>query len=703
MKLSGAGKLFVFLSLICVVPAQTGDPYTLAEQAWRRGEYTAANDYFRSAVGLQPKNADYRVRWGRFFLERFQPVDAEKLFEEALELNAFHAGAMLGLAMVASESCDPKAVELAQRAVKLDPKLVEGYELLARMALEEGDFKKADKEADRALAVSPKALDAMATHATVLLLNDKPADQWFDRIFRIDPKYGKAYSQAGDLFILNRRYEEGIAFLDKALERDPKLWSVHSDLGVNLMRLGKEDEARKHLEIAYANEYKDAATVNTLTLMDSYKNFDTIRSGNVILKLHKKESALLRPYIETELKRAIETYDRKYKFKLERPVQLEVYPDHEDFAVRTLGMPGLGALGVTFGYVVAMDSPSGRKPGSFHWASTLWHELSHVYVLSATKHRVPRWFTEGMAVHEETATSPDWGDRLDPEAITAIKDKKLLPIAELDRGFVRPRYRSQVIVSYFQAGRICDYITEKWGYDKLLAMMHDYAKPMNTPEVVELELGVKPEEFDRQFLAWLDSKTKNTVAHFDEWRKRLKAVAAANSEKRYDDVIREGLAIRDMYPDYVEAGSVYEFLATAYLAKDDKAKAMAELEKWASIGGRSPVVLKKLAGLQQDAGKKREAAITLNRINYISPVGDEDLHRTLGELYLETNNTQGAIREYQAVLHSKPQDPASSHYNLARALNAANQKDQAKDEVLLALEAAPGYKPAQRLLLELSK
>ena len=41
-----------------------------------------------------------------------------------------------------------------------------------------------------------------------------------------------------------------------------------------------------------------------------------------------------------------------------------------------MGLPGLGALGVTFGKVVAMDSPSGRKPGDFHWASTLWHELS---------------------------------------------------------------------------------------------------------------------------------------------------------------------------------------------------------------------------------------------------------------------------------------------------------------------------------------
>src|SRR5580692_5257550 len=101
-------------------------------------------------------------------------------------------------------------------------------------------------------------------------------------------------------------------------------------------------------------------------------------------------------------------------------------------------MPGLGALGVTFTgklgdknyYSIAMDSPSSdqRPPGSFHWASTLWHEMSHVYTLSMTDSKVPRWFTEGIAVHEETAVNPEWGDRLSPDIIQWIKDAKLLPI-----------------------------------------------------------------------------------------------------------------------------------------------------------------------------------------------------------------------------------------------------------------------------------
>ena len=117
--------------------------------------------------------------------------------------------------------------------------------------------------------------------------------------------------------------------------------------------------------MCYDNGYRDAATVNSLRLLDSYKNFVTFKDDQHDPQAAQEGSELLRPYFETELKRAIATYEKKYKMKLPGPVQVEVYPDHEDFAVRTMGMPGLGALGVTFGDVVAMDSPSGRPPGSF--------------------------------------------------------------------------------------------------------------------------------------------------------------------------------------------------------------------------------------------------------------------------------------------------------------------------------------------------
>ena len=647
--------------------SKSGDPAIQAEGFWGLRDYKAANDAFRAAVAAHPKDPKLRVRWGRMYLEHWQRGDATDLFKEALEIDKDYGPALLGLALVAADSFDGRARELAEGALKNDPKLVEARELIARIALEDNNPEKAAAEAKKALDISPEALDAMSILATIDLLNDKKTTEWTERIFKINPVYGKAYETAGHFFVINRRYDEGIRAYRKALEIEPTLESARSELGINLMRFGEDDEARKQLEEAYNAGYQTDPTVNSLRLLDSYKNYETTKTPTTTLRLNKKEAALLRPYFQSELDRALATYEKKYKYKLNSPVQVEVYPNHTDFEVRTVGMPGLGALGVTFGTVVAMDSPSSRKPGSFHWDSTLWHELSHVYVLSMTASRVPRWFTEGLAVFEETAAAPDWGDRLDPEAISAIKNKKLLPIAELDRGFIHPTYPSQVIVSYFQAGKICNFINEKWGYDKLLAMIHDFAELTPTPQVIEKELNMKPEEFDRQFLAWLEPQTKRTVDGFDEWKKRLRGISENAKAKSWNEVITEGNAIRDIYPDYVELGSVYEFLSDAWLAKGDKAKAMAELERYSTTGGRNPATLKELASLEAEQGKKREAAATLERLNLIY-LKDEDAHKRLGELYMDLGNPSRAIREFQAVLAAPPDRLfARAHFPRSRA------------------------------------
>jgi hypothetical protein len=51
----------------------------------------------------------------------------------------------------------------------------------------------------------------------------------------------------------------------------------------------------------------------------------------------------------------------------------------------------------------------------------------------------------------------------------------------------------------------------------------------------------------------------------------------------------------------------------------------------------------------------------------------------------------------------KSGDTAQTHYELAQALSAAHRLSEAKDHVILALEAAPDFKPAQQLLLKLSQ
>jgi tetratricopeptide (TPR) repeat protein len=609
----------------------------------------------------------------------------------------------LGLAVVSVDGFEGQAAGYLAKAIELNPKLAEAHELMADLALTNDDRGAAVAEADKAIALENDALDAMAIHAAVELLADRSPDEWFAKIRAINPGYGEAYARVARQLELHYRYEDAVTYYRKAIEADPGLWSAHSALGIDLMRLGKEDEPYKELELSYNNDYRDAATVNSLRLLDSYKNFDTIRDDTSILRLNKTEAAQLLPYMQSELHTILATYQKKYRMTLPGPVQVEVYPNHEDFAVRTMGMPGLGALGVTFGEVVAMDSPSARKPGDFNWGATLWHEMSHVFILTATNHRVPRWFTEGLAVHEEGERSPEWRNRATPEVMLAIRDKKLLPVTRLDRGFVFPEYPTQVTVSYFQAGSICDFIEAKWGEQKLLDMVHSYARLQTTQQAIEQDLGLPAEDFDKQYLAWINQKYGTEAAHFDEWRTKLKALVVAAQQKQYKTVLEQGPAVIAMYPKYVDDASAYELMAEAARATGDTKTEASNLAAYEHAGGQMPDMLKRLATLEAAAGQEAEAAATLQRLNYIYPIKDGDLHRRLGDLLYAQKQYQDSIREYSVLLASSPVDKAGAEFDLAQAYFAAGQKDKAEDSVLAALETAPGYRPAQKLLLELQQ
>ncbi len=682
---------------------RSSNDYDRAEGFWGLVQWEQANAQFRLATQSADSDPDYKVRWGMLLHERFNDSDAAGLFREALSKDPSNAHAYVGLALISVATFDGHAAEYAAKAIALDPQLAEAHELMADIALTNDDREAAIAEADKAIAIEDDAVDAMSIHAAVELLADRPPEAWFDKIRGVNPTDGEPYVRIGQQLELHYRYEDAVTYYRKAIEADSQLWAAHSALGVDLMRLGKEDEPYKELELAYENGYRDAATVNSLRLLDSYKNFDTFRDGATILKLNKSESALLLPYIQPELHTIIDTYEKKYRMKLPGPVQVEVYPNHEDFAVRTTGMPGLGALGVTFGEVVAMDSPSARKPGDFNWGSTLWHEMSHVFILTATNHRVPRWFTEGLAVHEEGMHSSEWRNRVTPDVLVAIRDKKLLPVGKLDRGFVFPDYPSQVIVSYFQAGTICDFIGEKWGEGKLLDLVHSYAQMQTTPQAIQQNLALSLDDFDKQYLAWIDRKYGAEASHFDEWREKLKTLVAAAEQKKFDTVQQLLPAVLALYPEYVDDANAYELMAQDAALRGDAKSEIAALTPYEHQGGQSPDLLKRLAKLEQDDGQPDEAIATLERINYIYPVKDEELHHSLGDLLFAQKQYDGAIREYNAVIASNPVDKAGAEYNLAQAYFAAGQKDKAQDSVLAALEVAPGYRPAQKLLLELQQ
>lgn len=693
-----------------------------AESAWALRDMHRANALFREAVNRRPKDPYIRVRWGYLYLDTHAAAEAAKLFNEALSIDKDYAPAKVGAATVLANRFEGKAHDLVQEALKADPNLVKGYVLLAAMSIEEEDYEKAEEHITKGLEAAAELgdspLEFYTLRASLDLLRGKEDSEWTRKALEHNPAYGKIYADPAHFYVISRRYREATELLRKAIAVDPELWSAHADLGVNLMRQGADKEGRKHFEMAYQGDAFNPKTTNWLRLLDSLKNFETssnkddvllktpeeleasVGKPEIILQLHSKEAAVLRPYVMELAEESIELFANKYQFQPKQPIRIEMYPDHDDFAVRTMGMPGLGLLGVTFGYVVAMDSPSGRAPGSFHWGTTLWHELAHVFTLEATEHLVPRWYSEGISMYEEWQARSGWGERISTDFLAAMKEDKLLPIAELDKGFVRPRYQGQVAVSYFQAGLVCQLIADQWGFPKLVELLEGFSEQITTAENIEAVLGVSAEEFDKRFEDYLQGEFGELLQRLPEFRKAMKKALVAAKAKNWDEVLEPATDALDIFPDFVQPANPYVVLATAHDELGDKVAAAKYLKEYQDRGGKNPRYVKKLAEWLDGLDRRAEAIEALQGLIYVTP-GDPELHVQLGEWLLEEKRPAEAVRQFRTHLVSEPLDLAGAHFNLARAYHMMGNAENTRKHLLSSLEAAPSYRPAQKLLLEI--
>ncbi|HEY5623148.1 MAG TPA: tetratricopeptide repeat protein, partial [Gammaproteobacteria bacterium] len=687
-----------------------------AEASWSLGDLQTANSYFQTAIEIYPDDAHARARWGYLFIATHQDNDAVKLFQEALELEPELADAMLGIASVAAGRFEERANELVDQVIESHPERLDGYLLKARMSLEEGNLGEADELLADALEVVERTdvvpLELYALYAARDLLHDVVDSPWTGRALEYNPGYGDIYAIPAHFYVITRRYRQAIELYERAVETQPNLWSAHAELGVNLLRENRIDDAQRHLQIAYGGDPFSAQIVNTLRLIDSFDNFQVIERlaeegenaphPGMILRLHNDEAAVLDPYVTDLVNDSIATFSERYQFDLGEPVIVELYPEHDDFAVRTSGLPGIGLLGVTFGYLVAMDSPTGRAEGDFHWGTTLWHEMAHVFTLEATAHLVPRWYSEGISVYEEWSTGPLPGRHIPLHVLQAIEEDKLLPILELDSGFIRPTYEGQVMVSYMQAGLICQYIADRWGQQGLVDVLNGFGDGLTTAEVLQPALGISASDFDRGFDDFLQRELGATLASLPAWQDELRSAIESLSEESWQKAIEAADRAIVSYPGHVAENSAYLVKARAHDELGQIDLATDALEQYWRRGGYEPTALKRLAGWLAEADRTADSVSVLSDALWVSPL-DDALHVQLGGWLLAEEMPELALREFEASLAMNPYDQAAAYYRLATAYQQLGDDARTLEHLLYALEIAPHYREAQQLLLEIAR
>src|SRR5678816_3110081 len=126
----------------------------------------------------------------------------------------------------------------------------------------------------------------------------------------------------------------------------------------------------------------------------------------------------------------------RYRLEPTGPVNLELFGDAQEFAVRTTGLPAIGVSGVCFGRVITSLAPSNH---AFNWGMVLTHELAHVFAIQLSRSRVPRWFTEGLSELETARLRPEWTRHDDAALYVALRQGELPPLLALSNAFVTAR------------------------------------------------------------------------------------------------------------------------------------------------------------------------------------------------------------------------------------------------------------------------
>ena len=691
-------------------------------------KYKEANDVIGEATSDDAEFIEANLVGGELYTTKYNYAEAATFFTDALDTNPNSARAHLGIAANKQIEGGEEMQAALNKALEINPNYVDAFNLRAWILLEKEEYEPALKDLESALKINPNSLNAHSLKATLFWLQNRKADsdKEINTTLAINPKYGRLYETLSHFAGQTRRYAEGAEFSKQAFTLSPSLWDAHLSYGIALTRAGKIDEGRVAIETSFKGDPFNVRAKNTLDLLDVLAEYPIIKRGDFIIRASEKENPAITPYAGNLLDEAVKTLSAKYKFTPRAPITVEIYENHEDFAVRTLGLPGLGALGVCFGQVVTLDSPSARAAGEFNWGSTLWHEYTHVITLQATDNRIPRWFSEGLSVYEERRARKGWGDDWNVNNLKAFADGRFFKIADLDGGFLRPKTADSVPLAYFEASQVCEFITDKYGFEKILEMLAQYKAGVKNLDALQAVLKTTNEEFDKNFKEYLQNKVgKYVTAAQPLWKqaptekpKKENAIAAAEANPNdFLANLRAGTLLKDedatkaipylkrsieLFPYYTGNGNAYELLSTIYEGKSDKQAQADTLESFVRVAENEIEALKKLTQLRLALGDKAKALEALQLSFFINPF-DAAQHLIAGDLYLDQKDSKAAITEYQVALALKPANLAEAHYNLARAQFADGNKGAARKAILQSLEIAPTYSQALDLLLKLRR
>ena len=461
-----------------------------------------ANEAFNLAELAQPGFVPTLLWRADLFLEKHDPGHAEEVIAETLQRAPHHPDALVAMAHVKlAQTYDFAAAgQLAQQALDVDPRHAGARFVKAGIELRDMNLARADAEIDAGLAHNPRDLPLLSLRATVRFLADD--QQGFvrarEKVFGLNREYARFFEIVGEYAEWEHRYDEIVEMMRSALLVDPEDPNARAELGINLLRAGYDERGVRELDRAFERDPFNVRVFNTLRLYEEIipEAYVTVERGVFRIRYPRDGQELLDRYVPRLLEEAFDGMVQRYGFTPQTPVGVELYPNREHFAVRTVGLPNTGIQGVCFGRTFASMSPGQEK---FNLGMTLWHELSHVFHIQRSRSRVPRWFTEGLAEWETLTARQEWRRELDPELYEALRMGRIPHIEGMNRAFTHAEDMEDMATAYYASTKILTMFAQRYGIERVSQMLRLWGAGKRTPEVLHEALGVDPQQLDKDF------------------------------------------------------------------------------------------------------------------------------------------------------------------------------------------------------------
>ena len=673
---------------------------------------------------LNPENASIYAAIGQLALDKNDYGLAAENFGKAIEFQPDDPDLFYGLAQAYQPSDHEKTVAAIQQALQLNPNHVGCLLMLVEQHVSAESYDDAARILEQILEVNPHQPIAWSYRAVLAHLDNDPANEGKYRGNAlghwpgnpaVDHVIGRELSQ-------KYRFQESVKYQRRSLMYQEDYLPAKMQLAHDLLRLGQELEGWKLADEVFDADQYSVVAHNLVTLRNNLAKFRTLEGNGFVVRMETEESFIYGVQVLELLTDAKKQLCEKYGVELETPVFVEIFPRQQDFAIRTFGLPGgSGFLGVCFGRLITMNSPAAQGANLTSWESVLWHEFCHVVTLQKTKNKMPRWLSEGISVYEEHLADSAWGELINPKYREMLLDPELTPVSKLSGAFLNPKTGLDLQFAYFESSLVVEFIVNEYGIESLVKVLDELS--FGTPINDALRRHVAPPEFlDKQFAKFArqlankfaagadwDKPDLPAEADLDQWRKwnqdhpgniaGLLTLSKKLIEAReYDGALKFLDEIVELDP--AASPSVYVLQARAYRELGDQNKEQASLEMLTKLDADSVEPLSRLLELLATSGQWELTKKYARRLFALNPLIPSS-HRYLSIAAEKTNDDAATVESLKVLARMNPLDAADIHCRLASALFREHQVSEAKRHVLMALEQAPRYRDAHRLLLQI--